>query len=121
MTNSLLLTRQQAIDLLPFGRRGFDSLIQKGELGFKKVNGRLYFLRTDIEKWANDLEHHIDCISGVKHTGHTSHCKPKSETTRGLDALRERLTLEKLNNSVSKKLQSYNRKPSNKPVVNCLA
>lgn len=71
--NSLLLTKQEALALLPFSRRGLDSLIKKGEIGYKKVGSRYYFLKSDIEKWAMSLDHHTDYSSVGKPTMPTSH------------------------------------------------
>ena len=115
--NKLLLTKQEAMELLPFGRRGFESLIRTGELGFKKVNGRLYFSKADLERWVNDLEHRTEYTPEVKPTGHISRCKPQTEKKYSLDALVAQQALEKLSSSATRKLQSYKQKISVKPQV----
>lgn len=92
--NSLLLTRAEALELLPFSRRGLDSLIKKGEIGYKKVGSRYYFLRSDIEQWAMSLNHHIDYSSVGKPTMPTSRSMP---TAKGysLENLAEQYNLRK--------------------------
>ena len=113
--NSLLLTKAEALAMLPFGRHSFEGIINRGEIGFKKVGGRYYFLLSDIEKWANRLERHINFTNATVGTGHTSLCKPKTESVSGLDALVEQKTLEKQRNSAMRKLQAYKPKTPNKP------
>lgn len=115
--NKLLLTKQEAMELLPFGRRGFESLVKNGEIGFKEVNGRLYFSRAEIDRWANDLKYRIVSTPEVKPCGRTLLCKPKTEKTYSLDALLEQRTLEKLNNSASRNLQSYKQRQIVRPQV----
>lgn len=104
-TNNIigLITKAEAIDLLPFGRRGLESLIKKGEIGFKKVNGRYYFLKSDIIRWAENLDHHTEYTSEERHTGRISHIQPYPEKKYSLDALAKQMTQEKLNNFALKK------------------
>jgi hypothetical protein len=116
--NVVLISKAEALAKLPFGRRGLDSLIKKGEIGFKKVNGRYYFLESEIERWANDLEYHTASTPEVAHTGHTSRCKPQTEKKYSLGVLVAQKNLNKLSNSVSRKLQSYRTKQNLKPQVN---
>lgn len=71
--NTLLMTRAQVLDILPFGRKGLDHLINRGEIGYKKVGNRYYFLRSDIEQWATSLNHHIGFSKEVTHTTPISH------------------------------------------------
>lgn len=92
--NSLLLTRAEALSLLPFSRRGLDNLIKKGEIGYKKVGNRYYFLRSDIEQWATSLNHHIDYTSAGKSTMLTSHSIAKG-SGYSLENLAEQYNLKK--------------------------
>lgn len=115
--NVVLITKAEAIKLLPFGRHSFEGLINRGEIGFKKVGGRYYFLRSDIEKWANQLEHHTESTNVSVGTGHTLLSKPKTENVSGLDALVIQRTLEKQRNSAMRKLQAYKPKVTNEPMV----
>ena len=116
--NSLLLTKAEALAMLPFGRHSFEGIINRGEIGFKKVGGRYYFLLSDIEKWANRLERHTNCIPEGKPTGHTLLSKPKTESVSGLDALVTQRMLEKQKRFAMRKLQAYKPKEPNKPVMN---
>ena len=120
--NSLLLTQDQAIELLPFGRRGLEEIRNKGEIGFKKVGRRYYYLRSDIEQWVNDLTHHTDYTSEVMSIGHTSPL-PTYKPTKpsGLDALLAKYQSKKPNNFACKKYQKFNQQPKTEPSVNCLA
>ena len=115
--NVLLLTKSEALARLPFGRHSFDSLINKGEVGFKKVGNRYYFPVTEIERWANNLEHRTASTPEVKATGHILLSKPKTENDCGLDALVAQRTLEKQRSSAMRKLQAYKQKETNKPMM----
>lgn len=115
--NNILLTKAEALARLPFGRHSFEGLINRGEIGFKKVGGRYYFLQSDIERWANQLEHHTASTPEAITTGHISLSKPKVESDCGLDALVIQRTLEKQKNSAMKKLQAYKPRVTNKPTV----
>lgn len=92
--NSLLLTRAEALELLPFSRRGLDDLIKKGEIGYKKVGSRYYFLRSDIEQWATNLNRHTDYSSAGRPTTPTSRSIAKVNTY-SLENLAEQYNLRK--------------------------
>ena len=115
--NNILLTKAEALARLPFGRYSFEGLINRGEIGFKKVGGRYYFLLSDIEKWSQELEHRTKSTNDLVGTGHTLLSKPKTETVSGLDALAIQRALEKQKSSATRKLQAYNKKPLVKPLV----
>ena len=118
INNVVLLTKAEALAKLPFGRHSFEGLINRGEIGFKKVGGRYYFLEAEIERWANELEHRTSYTSEEKPTGHTLLSKPKTESVSGLDALVTQRALEKQKNFAMKKLQAYKPKETIKPVMN---
>ena len=109
-----LITRSEAIDLLPFGRRGFESLIKKGEIGFKKVNNRLYFLKSDIEKWSEKLEFHSDCTNVAKSSTRTIRLSAKREPEYSLEKVLAEQRMLKLNNTQLKELRNSNKKTVNK-------
>lgn len=92
--NTLLLNRAQVLEILPFGRKGLDNLIKNGEIGYKKVGNRYYFLRSDIEEWATNLNHHIDYSSAGKPTTPISHSIAKANTY-SLENLAEQYNLKK--------------------------
>ena len=108
--NITLITISEAISLLPFGRRGLDSLIKKGEIGFKKVNGRYYFPETEIRRWVNDLEYHTKYTKEETYTGRTSRLLTQKEEGIGLEKLLELQALKKQNNTATQGYQSYKRK-----------
>ena len=122
--NSLLLTQEEALKLLPFGRHGLESIRNKGEIGFKKVGRRYYYAYADIVKWANNLQHHTASTKEetIPSIGHTSPMPTYKQTKElSLDALLENYQSKKPSNFVSKKLRSYNHPQKIEHQVNCLA
>ena len=120
--NSLLLTQDQAIELLPFGRRGLEEIRNKGEIGYKKVGRRYYYLKSDIEQWVKDLTHHTDYTNEVMSIGHTSPLPTYKPTRKsGLDALLEKYRSKKPNNFACTKYQKSQTEQKIEPAVNCLA
>lgn len=115
--NKLLLTKQEAMEVLPIGRRGFESLIKNGEIGYKKVNGRYFFTVAEINRWVNDLEHHTAYTPEARPCGHTLRRTPKTEKRYSLDALAEQMYSKRQSNSATRNLQSYKMKQSVKPQV----
>jgi hypothetical protein len=92
--NTLLLNRAQVLDILPFGRKGLENLIKSGEIGYKKVGNRYYFLRSDIEQWATNLNHHIDYTKGATPTIPTTRSMSK-DGAYSLEKLATQMTLSK--------------------------
>lgn len=120
--NTLLLTQNAALELLPFGRRGLEEIRNKGEIGFKKVGRRYYYTYADIVKWANDLQRHTGSINEAQPIGHTSLLptyKPTKAT--GLDALLAKYNSKKPNNSACKKYQNCNNLQKTEHQVSTLA
>lgn len=112
-----IMTSKEAIEYLGCSEYSFEQEVKRGNISFKAVGRIRLFPVWALDKWLNDTQTHIDCSNVAKHTTHTSHLSAKQENAITLESLLELHQSNKRFNTVSRGLQSYRRKPSNKPQV----
>lgn len=115
------LNSREAQSYLTISRRALETAVKNGEIGYKKINSRLYFPVEELDRWAQQLNYHTDCINEGIYTGHISRSLTKPEHDIGLEKLLELRRLEKLKNTASKGLQSCSKRVCAKQPVSCPA
>ena len=110
-----VLTSKEAVAYLGCSEYSFEQEVKRGNISFKTVGRIRLFPVWALDKWLNDTQIHIDCSNVAKSTTHTYRSQQKQENGISLESLLMLHQKSKPSNIVSRGLQSYKRKPSNKP------
>ena len=112
-----IMTSKEAIEYLGCSEYSFEQEVKRGNISFKAVGRIRLFPVWALDKWLNDTQILTDFSNVATSTTHTSHLSTKPEDAITLESLLELHQNNKRFNTASKGLQSYRRKPSNKPLV----
>lgn len=112
-----VLNSKEAREYLGCSEYSFEQEVKRGNISFKAVGRIRLFPVWVLDKWLNDTQNHTDFLSEEKSTTHTSRISRKPASGYDLEKVLEQWQNKTQSNTVSKELQSYRRKPNNKPQV----